>query len=70
MFTAEQFRAMARSARQAAAEYRAEAIGSHPERRYMLQQWAVSRDEHAEFYDREADYREAYELRAQIGEAA
>lgn len=70
MPTPKEFRLMAETARQQAADYRADAIGSKPERQSMLRQWASSRDEYAEFYERQADEAEARAALNQTEEAA
>lgn len=63
MLAPSEYRAYAAVARVMAAEYRVEAVTEKEPRKSYLLKCAVSRDEHAAFYDREADYAEEWEAR-------
>lgn len=63
MLAPSEYRAYAAVARVMAAEYRVEAVTEKEPRKSYLLKCAESRDEHADFYDREADFAEEWEAR-------
>lgn len=63
MLEPSEYRAYAAVARVMAAEYRVEAVTEKEPRKSYLLKCAESRDEHADFYEREADFAEEWEAR-------
>jgi hypothetical protein len=63
MLAPSEYRAYAAAARVLAAEYRVEAVTEKEPRKSYLLKCAVSREDSADFYEREADFAEEWEAR-------
>jgi len=63
MLAPSEYRAYAAVARVMAAEYRVEAVTEKEPRKSYLLKCAVSREDHADFYEREADFAEEWKAR-------